>query len=164
MLAVELLPRLEEEAKKRQGERNDLKTNIPQKIAESESRHKAAKLTGTNRTYVSELKKIKDTELEVFEQIKTGEKKLSRVEGWAEVITNDWRKTIQGIIKTGQDLIRAKEDLDHGREYSCQRKLTCFCISRVNFVLFSRKPRELGRFFQIVINSSEIYRNCLITC
>lgn len=27
---------------------------------------------------------------------------------------NDWRSTIQGIIKTGQDLCTAKAELDHG--------------------------------------------------
>jgi hypothetical protein len=51
---VEMLPLLEEEAKKRQGARNDLNPNIPEIFPEcwvGESRDIAAKIVGTNRQY-----------------------------------------------------------------------------------------------------------------
>ena len=33
---------------------------------------------------------------------------------WAEIINADWRKSIEGIIQTGRDLIAAKEELPYG--------------------------------------------------
>ena len=33
---------------------------------------------------------------------------------WAEVINDDWRRSIESIIQTGRDLIAAKEDLPNG--------------------------------------------------
>lgn len=78
--AVDALPRYEEEAKKRQGTRTDLATDIPQKIAESkESRQHVAEQFHTNRQYVSDMKKLKEEEPETFEDIKEGRQKLSQV-------------------------------------------------------------------------------------
>ncbi len=53
---MEILPWLKVEAKERQGERTD----ITQKIAGSygEAREQAAKLTGTNRQYVSDARQV----------------------------------------------------------------------------------------------------------
>jgi DNA modification methylase len=79
-VAVEILPFLEAEAKERQGERNDLKRpNIPEKIPEcnaipkeTESRTHAAKLTGTNDRYVSDMKKYKTESPDIYEAAKSG--------------------------------------------------------------------------------------------
>lgn len=70
--ALEALPLLEAEAKKRQGSRND----ITQKFAECESgeaRDKAAELFDTNRQYVSDAKKIKEEDPALFDKVKSGE-------------------------------------------------------------------------------------------
>lgn len=62
------------------------KVQTPQLIAESpikkeiiETRQKAAEMFNTNRTYISEAQKIKNTAPEVFEQIKNGEKTITEV-------------------------------------------------------------------------------------
>ena len=38
----------------------------------------------------------------------------NRAAYWAEVIREDWRKTVQGVLDTGQHLIEAKGELSHG--------------------------------------------------
>ena len=73
--AVESLPEYEKEAKKRQGIRNDLDENISQKIEQSKPNNKkasqqAAEKFGTNRQYVSDMKKLKENDKENFEAIK----------------------------------------------------------------------------------------------
>jgi N6-adenosine-specific RNA methylase IME4 len=90
-VAVEFLPFLEEEAKERQriaGEIygkgqpkvdkkvyqpiNDRVERAPQPI------DIAAQMTGTNRQYVSDAKKLKEEKPEVFEQVRKGEKTISQ--------------------------------------------------------------------------------------
>ena len=39
---------------------------------------------------------------------------LSTTQDWADHITGEWRKTVEGIISTGQALIDAKSNLGHG--------------------------------------------------
>lgn len=46
-------------------------------------------------------------------QLVTLEHVHSRPE-WAEIISNDWRRSIESIIQTGRDLAAAKADLLHG--------------------------------------------------
>lgn len=73
-LAVELKPRLEEEAKKRQIRKPA--DSVPQKVGEQkkerESASQAAKITGTNHTYVNAAEKVKEKAPEIFEQLKAG--------------------------------------------------------------------------------------------
>ncbi|HPU89068.1 MAG TPA: hypothetical protein PL088_11820 [Spirochaetota bacterium] len=64
---MEVLPKLEEEARKRQGARND----IGQKFAQSDagrSREQAGKLLNVNHQYVSDAKRIKEQAPEIFEE------------------------------------------------------------------------------------------------
>jgi N6-adenosine-specific RNA methylase IME4/ParB-like chromosome segregation protein Spo0J len=85
--AVELLPLFEAEAKKRQGERTDLKKDnivailppsesTPEPKEQTKSRDQAAKAVGVGGKYVSDAKKIQQERPEVFKQIKDGEKTL----------------------------------------------------------------------------------------
>jgi hypothetical protein len=86
-LAVELLPMLEANAKKRQsaakepgkeyGKTNQKHADLNNQpyttqIKGKQSSDKAANLTGSNRQYVSDAKKIKEVAPEVFEKVKTG--------------------------------------------------------------------------------------------
>ena len=77
-LAVEILPMLEEEARKRQiklaGTRPS--RNLPQTFAEGdkgESREAAATITQTNRQYVSDAKKLHDTAPDLFARVRGGD-------------------------------------------------------------------------------------------
>ena len=73
--ATDVLPKLEAEAKAKQGERTDL--NIHQKVDEcsssTQSSDRAAELLGTNRQYVSDAKKIADIAPDLVDKIKSGE-------------------------------------------------------------------------------------------
>jgi len=72
-LAVLYLPKLEEEAKGRQGERRDL--NIVEIIPQCEptrSRDQAAEIFGVNSHYVSDAKRLQQEAPDVFEQVKAG--------------------------------------------------------------------------------------------
>ncbi len=73
-LAVELLPMLEKEAAQRKGGRPSKSKKHPQKIAEvfGEAREQAARISGTNRQYVSDAKKIKIGFSKVFKYVKDG--------------------------------------------------------------------------------------------
>ena len=63
MVALDILPMLEEEAKERQGVRNDIATTsvnfLTEVVAEPQrATAQAAAITGTNRQYVSDAKRI----------------------------------------------------------------------------------------------------------
>jgi len=79
-VAVEALPLLEAEAKKRQGTRNDLKPNISTQMSESkESREYAAELAGKVAvSYVSAAKKLAKDDPETFKAVKAGKKTLTQ--------------------------------------------------------------------------------------
>lgn len=81
-IAVEVLPMLEEEARERQGKRNDLngsnRTSVNfltevEKPEPQRATQQAADLLHTNRQYVSDAKKIKEESPEIFEQVKNGD-------------------------------------------------------------------------------------------
>jgi len=79
-ISVEMLPMLEAEARARQahGQTAPGRT-LPQIIAEAfkgEARAQAAKITRTNRQYVSDAKKLKEKAPALFEKVKNGEKSL----------------------------------------------------------------------------------------
>lgn len=83
MAAAEFLPMLESEAKQRQRDSGGDKKSesaksvsqrIEQPIAnEKKATHQAAKLTGTNRQYVSDAKSIKEKAPEIAAKVKSGE-------------------------------------------------------------------------------------------
>lgn len=56
-----------------------VESESPQKKERIESKQKAAELFNTNRTYISEAQKLKDTAPEVFEQVKNGLKTITEV-------------------------------------------------------------------------------------
>lgn len=85
----ELLNELAQQAKERQGTRNDLKPNFVQKIEQSSTEipilelkesdpmatrtvSKIAAALGTNRQYVSDAKKLKETAPEIHAEVKAG--------------------------------------------------------------------------------------------
>jgi N6-adenosine-specific RNA methylase IME4 len=75
VITVEMLPFLEAEAKARQGTRNDLTSVKKLTDVKQESQRataEAAKLTGTNRQYVSDAKKLKKDAPEILERVKVG--------------------------------------------------------------------------------------------
>lgn len=77
--AVYYLPLLEKEAKKNQGTRTDL--NIVEKIPQSESgksRDKAGQIVGVNPRYITDAKKLKEENPEVFEEVRLGKKTLQQ--------------------------------------------------------------------------------------
>lgn len=81
-IAVEYIPMLAEQAAKRKEEgqakgreaqANGLGKKLPQpKTDDGKATEQAAKLTGTNRTYVETAKKLKEDAPEVFEEMKSG--------------------------------------------------------------------------------------------
>ena len=82
-VATEILPMLEEEARERQGARNDLTsvknlTEVDTQVIEPQrAAEQAATIVGTNRQYVSDAKTIKAQAPDVFEKLKAGEVEMS---------------------------------------------------------------------------------------
>lgn len=78
-LAVEALPQLEAEARKRMKEGGEISQQgkeifpYPDK---GQARDQAAEMFGTNGRYVSDAKRLKESEPDLFEQVKTGEKTI----------------------------------------------------------------------------------------
>jgi hypothetical protein len=92
---VEILPWLEVEAKERMMAGKPI--DPTQKFAGGEAREQAAKLTGTNRQYVSDAKQIKDSAPELLDKVKEGTMNLSRLKKLAgmleeqrEIAFNRW--------------------------------------------------------------------------
>ncbi|MCP4542451.1 MAG: hypothetical protein GY832_35455 [Chloroflexi bacterium] len=91
VLAVEVLPMLEDEARKRQlatlkwGNESPVQELFPEREDQGQARDHAADLTGTNPRYVSDAKKLKQTAPDVFSKVVSGTvslpeaKKLSRL-------------------------------------------------------------------------------------
>ncbi len=69
--ALEILPMLEAEAKKRQGKRNDL-TSVNDLTEVQRSADQVSKIFDTNRQYVSVAKKLAETEPDLLEEVKQG--------------------------------------------------------------------------------------------
>lgn len=83
-IALDLLPYLEKEAKKRMALGGGDKRAGSQKIDypvedQGKSTEKAAKMTGANRQYVSDAKKIKAEDPKAFEELKKGTKTITEV-------------------------------------------------------------------------------------
>jgi len=71
VLALDVLPQLEAEAKQRQGTRTDLVETIPP--SSIKSRDQAAQLTAVNPHYVSDAKAIQQKAPQLLEQVRAGE-------------------------------------------------------------------------------------------
>lgn len=76
--AESIVKKIKEEAKERQGKRNDL--NIVQQIVQSEkSDDTIAEMFNTNREYVRQAEKLKAENPEQFEKVKSGEKTIAKI-------------------------------------------------------------------------------------
>ena len=81
VVAMDVLPMLEAEAKERQGARIDLETSV-KKLTDVEPRstrasEQAAQMVGTNRQYVSDAKRLSDEAPELLERVRSGESTCS---------------------------------------------------------------------------------------
>ena len=74
VVALEILPMLEKEAKERQGQRTDL-TSVNQftEVEPQRATQEAAKLTGTNQLYVSNAKKLQSNAPDLLESVRSGD-------------------------------------------------------------------------------------------
>jgi predicted flavoprotein YhiN len=105
-IAIDILPLLEEEARKRQGTRTD----ITQKFAESEygeARKQVAQILNTNRQYISDTKALKQNAPELLEEVKNGEISISEAKrmqmaraGQENLITSGGKFLLLGLAPT----------------------------------------------------------------
>lgn len=114
-LAVEIKPRLEEEAAKRRAHGQTapgraLVEKVPQASAEDrKSRTQAARITGTNPRYVSDAERIKEKAPETFDRLKAG--KISLQDAKREVAkqpTDPWspsERERQKEVKAGRGVL-----------------------------------------------------------
>lgn len=87
VIALDILPMLEAEARERQGARTDLRpdgedlfgaTSVKKLPEVQRATAQAAQMVGTNRTYVSQAKNIAQQSPELLEQVRTGKITLSQ--------------------------------------------------------------------------------------
>lgn len=119
-IAVEIKPRLEEEAKKRQGKRTDLEPNFVQKIEQCSPNNnkaitQAAKITGTNREYVNQAEKIKEKAPEIFNDLKAGKITMQEAKKKCSMVpmdpwTEDENKRKATVLRGGIVLANAEKD------------------------------------------------------
>lgn len=103
VLALDVLPLLEAEAKERQGARTDLQNNVSQIIdRSSRASEQAAKITNTNRQYVSDAKRIAEKSPELLEQVRTGE--LTIPEAKRQIKLNEKREVWAEPVKPVESL------------------------------------------------------------
>ncbi len=121
VIALDVERELAQEAKQRQGARTDLAGNIPQTFAESsgEAREQAARLVGTNRQYVSDVKKLSKTNPEAVSLVRDGSLTIPEVKRAMRLPesqrANVFEKLASGEAKTVNSARRAVQrgnDLD----------------------------------------------------
>lgn len=102
VVALDILPMLEAEAKERQGQRNDL-TSV-KKLTDVEPQRatdQAAAMTGTNRQYVSDAKAIAQAAPDLLENIRSGETTITAAKREIkERKREERRETNRQIIET----------------------------------------------------------------
>jgi len=74
--ADRLLPKYEEEAKKRQGARLDIVEKIPQGSGWGKARDHVAQVVGVNPRYISDFKQIQQEALDLADGVRRGEKRI----------------------------------------------------------------------------------------
>lgn len=77
MVAVDMLPHYEQEAKERQGTRTDIRELIPE-CSSGKAADKAAQTVGTNGRYVTDAKKLQAEAPNLAEQVRTGSKTITQ--------------------------------------------------------------------------------------
>lgn len=99
-LAVEILPMIEEAARRRQveagGDARRLVARIPQAF-EGRSRQQAAAITGVSGRYVSEAKRIAQTAPDVLEAVKTGRLDLATAKAAADLPEDVGSSLLSGL-------------------------------------------------------------------
>lgn len=95
-IAVEYLPKFEEEAKGRMSEGGKGSQKIDT-LKKGRATEKAAKVFNTNRQHISDAKKMKEENPELFEEVKAGRKKLNHAV--QEIKKEEKIKTIQKEAK-----------------------------------------------------------------
>jgi len=122
-LAVDIKPRLEEEARKRKAKLSGTRRNpgepreqVVQKVAppdERKSRTEAARIAGTNHAYVNAAEKIKAGAPEVFDKLKAGKISLQDAKREvAKIPTDPWRpdeKTRRESVESGKSVVANAE-------------------------------------------------------
>ena len=123
-LAVELKPRIEEEARKRQvaagGDKKSEQApkSLPTKLSEAihranEAKHQAAAMTKSSGTYVAQAEKIKEKAPEVFDRLKAGKITMQDARREAAKIPVDgWsadERTRQKDVQAGKTVIANAE-------------------------------------------------------
>lgn len=109
-VAVEILPLLEVEAKKRQqatlkrGNKKPVPENLPERESNGESRDKAGKLLGVSGRLISSAKKIQTESPDKFEAIKSGVNTLHEVENQLRRENIRQRRT-EALVKTDGDTL-----------------------------------------------------------
>jgi len=104
-VAVEILPLIEMEAKKRMSMGGKGVERIPP-LNQRKSRDDAAKVVGVNPHYVSDAKKLKKEEPELFEKVKKGT--ITLPEAFKEKKKTDRKK----LAEQGKNIILTSEDID----------------------------------------------------
>lgn len=78
VLALDLLPRLEAEARERQGERHDIRPGADESLA-GRADEKAAALVGVGRTSVADVKAIANRNPSRLDDLRSGQKSIAQV-------------------------------------------------------------------------------------
>lgn len=79
VIALDILPMLEAEARERQGSRNDLTSvkELTEVEAPQRATEEAARITGTNRQYVSDAKKLSQAAPDLLADVRAGDKTIT---------------------------------------------------------------------------------------
>jgi len=132
-LAVELLPRIEEEAKKRMlSGKADPGKLFAQGRKKGRSREIAADITGVNQRYITDAKKIRNTDNNLFNEMKKGEVTISEAK---KIIKKDIAKE-KKEKKAIEDNISTKEFIASDSKYT----LHCLPVNKLSSVI---KPNSV---------------------
>lgn len=139
-IAVEIKPRLEEEAKKRQVRK--CLNSVSQKIVEqnpneTRSDTQAAKITGSNREYVTQAEKIKNTAPSIFDDLKAGKITMQEAKKQASMVPKDpWtedEKRRRGLVSRGASVIANAEKDKNLIQWSDKEGLSVYIDRSSNF-------------------------------
>jgi ParB-like chromosome segregation protein Spo0J len=94
VIALDILPMLEEEAKERQGRRQTSRKQL-RNVDNGEARQIAARLAKTNRTYVQALKAISKAAPELIAKVRTGDLTVPDAKRLADIPKDQRRKLLR---------------------------------------------------------------------
>lgn len=153
-LAVELLPKIESQAKERKRSGREVTEKVPEGRTERESAVKAAKAAGTNRKYVEVAAKVKDQSPETYEKMKKGEVSVQEAKKAVErkpperpkkadsipdpIEFNELASRIRGLKKFAEELAAKPEGAELNK---CLRRVFENLDNAANAVKFSAPYR-----------------------